>query len=191
MTNPQEKQRLLFDQVFAIWLINEVGDPDTVNYLPVAIEKGFSSIAEWRLATALKLGLDSKIWFLENIDNPIEVLPKVKVGPYKGWSQFFDNKLETSFEEALEIPEFYEWCKQHDRIPKIAEHFPAPTTIILLRKENGDLLHIEGGHRMCALAYAKKSGIQLPDIQVNAAIADINNEELEILQKFLHQGTDK
>ncbi len=181
----------MFDQVFAIWLINEVGDPNDMNYLPVAMEKGFNSISEWRLATALRQGLDSKIWFLENIENPIELLPKIKVGPYKGWSLFFENKLETSYEEALEIPEFFEWCKEHNRIPNIAEHFPTPTTIILLRKENGDLLHIEGGHRICALAYANKMGIQLPDIQVNAAIADVSNEDVEKLIQFLHQGTDR
>lgn len=184
------EQRLTFDQVFAIWLVNEVGNPEEVNYLPVAQEKGFDSVVEWRLSTALKLGLNTKEWFLSEVAAPEEVLPKIIIGPFKGWSQFFDNKFNTSFSEALEIPEFLKWCEGHDRIPQIAEHFPTPTTIILLRKQNGDLIHIEGGHRICAYAYAAKIGKPI-EASVTAAIANVSDEEIEKLLLLLEEGTDK
>lgn len=174
------QQRLMFDQVFAIWLVNEVGNPEEGNYLSVAEEKGFSSVVEWRLDMALKFKLNTKEWFLTEIADPAETLPRIVIGPFKGWSKFFDNKLETTFEQALEIPEFYEWCVQHDRIPKIADHFPIPTTLILLRKPNGQLLHIEGGHRICAFSFAKKNGKAI-NAEITAAIANITEDELAAL----------
>jgi hypothetical protein len=184
------QQLLTFDQVFAIWLINEVGNPGEVNRLPLAIEKGFNSVSEWRLNTALRLGLDKKEWYLTEIENPKETLPKIIIGPYQGWSKYFDNKLNTSFEQASQIPEFFEWCKSHDKIPKIAEDFPSPTTIILFRKSNGEYISIEGGHRICAVAYANKMNIPL-DIKISAAVADISDDEIESLIEFLKQGTNK
>lgn len=184
------EQLLTFDQVFAIWLINEVGNPGEVNLLPLANDKGFDSVSEWRLNTALRLGLDKKEWSLIEIENPTKVLPNILVGPYQGWSKFFDNKLTTSFLDALEIPEFFQWCKGHNRIPTIAENFPTPTTIILFRKSNGDFIHIEGGHRICAVAYANKVGMNL-DIKISAAVADISDEEIEKLIQFLKAGTNK
>ncbi len=184
------EQLLTFDQVFAIWLINEVGNPGEVNYLPTAEEKGFSSVSEWRLNTALRLGLDKKEWTLVEIDKPTETLPQIIVGPYQGWSKFFENKLTTSFKDALEIPEFFAWCKDYDRIPKIANEFPTPATLILFKKPNGQFIHIEGGHRICAVTYAQKLGNNL-DIKISAAVADITNDEVEGLIKFLKAGTNK
>lgn len=187
-----ENKKITFDEVFKIWLDAEVSQIEGRNILDVAKNKGFKSIAEWRLATALRLGMDSKEWTLEVVDNPNEFLPNVIVGPYQGWSVFFENKLDTSFAQALEIPEFLEWCKTHDRIIPISENFPQGTTLILLRKENGDLIHIEGGHRICAVAYAQKIGNPIEFIKpVTAAIATISNEEIENLISFLKHGTFK
>ncbi|MBP7843105.1 hypothetical protein KA017_03820 [Candidatus Woesebacteria bacterium] len=184
------EQLLTFDQVFAIWLINEVGNPGEVNLLPLANDKGFDSVSEWRLNTALRLGLDKKEWSLIEIEQPTENLPKIIVGPYQGWSKFFENKLTTSFLDALELPEFFQWCKEHDRIPNIAENFPTPTTLILLQKSNGEYICIEGGHRVCAVAYANKIGMNL-DIKISAAVADISDDEIEKLIQFLKDGTNK
>lgn len=186
-----------FDEVFKIWLDAEVLQIEGRNILPVAKSKGFNSIVEWRLSTALRLGMDTKEWTLETIENPNETIPKIIIGPYKGWSLFFENRLETSFTQALEIPEFFEWCQTHDRIVPIANNFPIPTTFILFRKTNGDLIHIEGGHRLCAVAYREKIGqpIKLVDSVnhslVTAAIAAIGGDEITGLIKFLEQGTAK
>src|SRR6185436_17868086 len=91
--------------------------------------------------------------------DPGETLPKIIIGPYPGWQQFITNKrLFTTFAQAVEIPEFFDWCKNHDRVVPLSQNFPLPTTLILFRKENGGLIHIEGGHRICAVAYANKIG---------------------------------
>ena len=188
-----------FDEVFKIWLDNEVTAVEGRDLLPLAQSKGFTSITEWRLANALRFGLDKLQWSLEIIDNPAEVLPNVIIGPYKGWSiqndvKFFDNQLNTTFAQALEIPDFFDFCNTHDRIVPLAKKFPLPTSIILVRKSSGELIHIEGGHRMCAVAYAQK--IDKPiDFEnkppVSAAIADITDEQFEFIKQFAKQGTDK
>ncbi len=186
--------QIRFDDVFKIWLDAEVGQVEGKDILPTAKSKGYDSISEWRLSSALRLGMDKKTWSLESIVDPNAVLPKIIIGPYQGWSKFFDNKLTTSFESALENKEFFDWCSSHDRIIPLSKNFPLPTTIILFRKENGDLIHIEGGHRICAVAYKKKIGSPIvfdsPD-SVTAAIAPIGDGEIENLETFLKIGTSK
>jgi len=57
--------QVTFDQVFKIWLDSEAEQIESRDLLPVAKSKGFNSVAEWRLATALRLGMDTKQWTLE------------------------------------------------------------------------------------------------------------------------------
>ncbi len=185
---------LSFDEVFKVWLDNEIGQVGGRDLLPVAKAKGFSTVIEWRLASALRLGLNDIVWSLESIEQPQLVLPSVIIGPYKGWSQFFKNELQTTFAQALEIPEFLSWCHTHDRVIPLSRRFPMPTTLILLRKGNGDLIHVEGGHRMCAVAYAQKMGqpIQFPaEPVVFAAIASVEDAGIPKLLDFLSKGSDK
>jgi hypothetical protein len=189
-----EQTPTTFDHVFKTWLENELEPTDARDILKLARSKKFNSIAEWRLATAMRLGLDRKDWFVSEIENPNDALPKVIIGPFKGWSIHFENKLTTSFEQALEIDAFFQWCQGHNRIPRIAQDFPLPTQVILLQKPNGDLIHIEGGHRICAVAYAKKIGKPIDFAgkpPVTAAIAQVTEEEIATLQDFLKRGTDK
>ena len=190
-------ETITFDQVFNLWLENEIDQIDqaeTRGTLEIAKAKGFSSIAEWRLQTALRLGMDKKIWTLETIDHPNEALPNIIIGPYQGWSRFFDNRLETTFVQALEIPEFFDWCKTHDRIIPISINFPLPTSVILFRKPGGSLIHIEGGHRICAVAYRRKIGQPIDFAgkpAVKAAIAPVDEPEIGKMLEFLKRGTGK
>ncbi len=187
------KQNILFDEVFKIWLDIEIEKTEGRDLLPVAKEKGFTSVTEWRMNTALKLEMDKKEWYLEDIPSPAEFLPKIIIGPFQGWQRLIEKKLEISFEQAMEIPEFFEWCQTHDRIVPIAEHFPLPTTIILYRKPDGNLIHVEGGHRICAVAYANKIGkpIDFSKGKVTAAIADITDDDISKMLAFLNRGTHK
>jgi hypothetical protein len=140
------------------------------------------------------MGLDRKSWILQVIPEPGKTLPEIIVGPYKGWSLFFDNQLNTTFAKALEIPEFFQWCKTHDRIIPLSQHFPLPTNLILLRSPEGKLIHIEGGHRICAAAYGQKLGepIQFDSNRpVSAAVAEVTLEEIQYLINLIPQGTDK
>jgi hypothetical protein len=186
-------KQLTFDEVFLIWLKAEIEQIEGRDILSVAKDKGFNSIVEWRLATALRLGLDTKEWHWETFNNPAEQLPDIIIGPYQGWSKFFDNKIDTTFAQALEIPEFFEWCKTHDRVVPLSQNFPLSTTIILFRLPNGQLIHIEGGHRICAAAYANKIGqpINFSNRKVTAAIADVGLEEIPKLIEFMTKGTFK
>lgn len=186
-------KQINFDEVFLIWLAAEVYQIDGRDLLSLAKSKGFNSIAEWRLNTALKLGLDKLNWSTEYLTNPNQTLPNIIVGPYQGWSKFFDNQLTTSFRQALEIPKFFEWCNSHDRINPISENFPKPCSLICLRTNDGRLIHIEGGHRICAAAYAEKIGkpISFTDQDISIAVANISNEQIDKLKIFLKEGTSK
>jgi hypothetical protein len=189
-----DKKLITFDEVFKIWLDAEVMQIEARDLLPVAKSKGFTSIAEYRLATALRLGMDTNEWTLETIDNPGEVFPNIIIGPYQGWSKFFENRMTTTFAQALEMPAFLEWCHTHDRIVPLSKNFPLPTRVILFRKKTGELVHVEGGHRICAVAYANKLGTPI-DFEnkppVSAAIAPIKDEEIPHLIEFLKRGTFK
>ena len=72
---------LTFDEVFKIWIDAEVGRVEGTDILPVAKAKGFDSIVEWRLASALRLGLDKREWTLETLEHPNDTLPYVIIGP--------------------------------------------------------------------------------------------------------------
>jgi hypothetical protein len=184
---------ITFDHVFKSWVENELEPSNERDILALAKSKGFGSISEWRLTTALRLGLDKKEWVVKKFNDPNTELPKMIIGPYKGWSQFFDNQIKTSFEEALEIPEFFSWCQSHNRIPNIAKHFPTPTTLILFETTSGRYIHIEGGHRICAAAYAKKikTPIKFTLNSVQAFVTTISDKEIDNLKKFLDRGTNK
>lgn len=186
-------KQINFDEVFLIWLAAEVYQIEGRDILSVAKTKGFNSISEWRLNTALKLGLDKLSWSTEFITNPNHALPEIIVGPYQGWSKFFDNQLETSFKDALEISEFFSWVKTHDRIIPITNNFPKPSSIICLRRSDGRLIHIEGGHRICAVAYAAKIGqpLNLSDSDISLAVATISDEDILKLKSLLKAGTTK
>ena len=184
---------LTFDEVFKIWIDAEVGRVEGTDILPVAKAKGFDSIVEWRLASALRLGLDKREWTLETLEHPNDTLPYVIIGPYQGWSVHFENKLRTSFADALRIPAFFDWATNNERIRNIAAHFPTANTFILFRKPDGTLIHIEGGHRMCAVAYMQHTGmpIDFSQYQILAAIAPLTDSELPLLQDFLRLGTNR
>ncbi len=189
------KQILTFDQVFHFWMEEELKPHKNRNVLEfVQKQKGFSSITEWRLNTALKLGLDKFKWNLISIKDPNKILPNVIVGPFKGWSMFFDNELKTSFKELVKIPGAQAWLKTHDRINPIMKNFPKSSTIILLQKPSGDFIHIEGGHRICAISYAQTLGKPISfgkERSIQAAVAKISNFEITKLKKLLKQGTNK
>lgn len=187
------EKSLTFDQVFKIWIDAEIGQVEGVDVLPVARSKGFTSITEWRLASALRMKLDAREWMLEEIVDPNETIPNVIIGPYQGWSLHFENKIDTSFASALQNETFVNWVKGNERIMRIADNFPATTTFIVFRKPDGTLIHIEGGHRMCALAYQKHIGapIDFSNRTVFAAIASLHDSELPLLQEFLRVGTNK
>ncbi|MBP9686365.1 MAG: hypothetical protein KBD66_01025 [Candidatus Doudnabacteria bacterium] len=187
------RKPLTFDEVFKIWIDAEVGQVERTNILPVAKAKGFDSIVKWRLASALRLGLDKREWTLETLEHPNDTLPHVVIGPYQGWSVHFENTLHTSFAEALRIPTFLGWVTANERIMNITAHFPTTNTFILFRKPDGTLIHIEGGHRMCATAYMQhiRTPINFSNRTTLAAVTHIAESELPLLHEFLKLGTNK
>jgi hypothetical protein len=180
----------IFDQVFTKWLSAETEHPELVNYLPIAEEKGFNSVAEWRLATAKRLYLDTKEWQEIEIVDPQAFVPDIIIGPYLGWSMFLDDEVKTSFKDALDMEDFYAWVEAHDRIPKIAHNLPLTTHVILLKTTAGAYIHIEGGHRICAFSYAVKNNLSV-NTKFTASVAAIPDEERRNLTTFLTTGTQK
>lgn len=75
---------ITFDDVFLYWLQVETNQIEGRDILSVAKQKGFNTIAEWRLMTAKRLGLDTKEWQEEIISDPEITIPKIIVGPYQG-----------------------------------------------------------------------------------------------------------
>ncbi len=76
-----DRKDITFDQVFKIWFDSEIEQLENRVLLPVAKARGFNSIVEWRLTTAIRLGMDTKQWSLQKIDNPEDFFTK-----YYCWS---------------------------------------------------------------------------------------------------------
>ncbi len=187
-------QNISYSDVLKIWVDNETLNTRAADILKLAQQKGFASIAEWRSDIAVRLGMDRQKWSLQEIADPSTTLPSIIIGPYPGWSKFIDNHLHTSFAQALKTsPQFREWCSTHDRIIPLAKDFPKSTTLILYQAHDGRLIHLEGGHRICTVAYQKVIGrpIVFTGRSVYAAVATITDADLEMLHKLLWKGTNK
>jgi hypothetical protein len=180
-----------FDHLFAYWIQEELKTP---NLIEVAKSKGYNNISQWRLDTAIRLGLPEKRWQIIEVLDYMQIVPNIIIGPFQGWNALIpkDQQLTISFAEALNNnEEFYTWVLSNQRIIDIQENYPPAATFIVFKlKESGRYIHIEGGHRICAIALSAKQGREVRT-KVNLAMAEIDSIEVPKLHHFLLDGTFK
>lgn len=179
-----------WEEVFASWKAREGSDPA---WQKVAIEvKGWPDWESWRRNSAEMLKADKRSWTIYRFDNPLKEIPEMLAGPYTGWQSRHPQTNSFSFADLLEVPEQYEFWRNHAKIKDLLASFPAATEFIgLIRRDIGKVVCLEGHHRAVAVALAAREGLpldfgsELPRI----ALAELPVEEAVLLEQALRRGS--
>lgn len=179
-----------WEKVFNGWREREANDP---GWIRVATEKGWLDWESWRKNTASQIGAEGRSWQIFEFTNPLAEIPAMLVGPYTGWQSRLPEKNIMTFNDLVQIPEQYEWLKNHDKVKSMIANFPAPTEFIgLIREDNGKIVCLEGHHRAAAVALAKKDGQPINfKSPIRIALAKLPKEELALLDEILARGSSK
>lgn len=177
-------------KVFEEWRSREASNPGWVR---TATEiKGWSDWESWRKFTAAQIGAEKRSWKIYEFTDPINDIPAMLVGPYGGWQEKLPEKNKNSFEELLDIPQNYEFFKNHSGVTALINDFPCPTEFIgLIREDNEKVVCLEGHHRATAMTLAKKEGRKINCENIRIALARLPKDECQILDEVLRRGTSK
>jgi hypothetical protein len=177
-------------EIFEGWRSREANNP---GWIRLATEiKGWPDWESWRRFSASQIGAENRLWKLYEFTNPMNDIPEMLVGPYGGWQSKLPEKNKYSFKELLDIPENYEFFKNHSAVRSLLKNFPCPTEFIgLVREDNEKIVCLEGHHRATAVALAKKDGIKIVCENIRIALARLPKDECSILDEVLRRGTSK
>ena len=181
-----------WEQVFESWRKREADNP---GWIKTATKiKGWPDWESWRSFTATQFGADKLKWAIYKVDEPLEEIPKMLVGPYAGWQSALPGKNTFSFRDLLEIPESYDKFSNHKTVLSIMNNFPFDTEFIgLLREDNQKIVCIEGHHRAVAVTLAKKlnKNIDLSQAKITIALAYLPEKSVYLLDETLRRGSSK
>ena len=184
-------KKTTWSDVFADWQEREATNPDWVT---LAKEKGWSDWKSWRLHTADQLDAKNREWSLFQFDDPIAKIPKILMGPYKGWQSRSTEPNTASFFDLLSIPANYQHFLQCEPVIEMRQDLPFATTLIGLRDtESGNIICLDGHHRCTAITIASMDGQQFDfsNAPITIALCDITKKDLPILDTILSNGTEK
>lgn len=181
-----------WEEVFAGWKEREGSNPAWIE--AATRVKGWPDWESWRGFTAAQLKVAERKWQIFDVEEPVNEIPKMLIGPFTAWQTRVSDKNKTSFEEMLVIPEQLDFFSDHDLILSLLQAFPFPTELIgLIRKDIGDIICIDGHHRATALALAKKEGRQIDfgTTPMTLALAELSAEESVLIAEVLKRGSAK
>ena len=183
-------KEITWAEVFEGWRNREAMHP---GWIRTATEiKGWPNWESWRKFTASQIGAESRLWKLYEFTDPMDDISKMLVGPYGGWQSKSPEKNKYSFEELLDIPENYEFFKNHSVVSSLLKGFPCPTEFIgLAREDNSKIVCLEGHHRATAVALAKKEGGKISCGNIRIALAQLPKNECSVLDAALRRGSSK
>lgn len=176
-------------EIFATWKSREGAN---LAWTKVATEvKGWPDWESWRMFTAEQLGLPKRSWSVFSVDDPMTEIPNWLVGPYTGWQSRLPAPNVHTFAEMAAMPEQAKHFSDHSAIKSLRQAFPAETQFIALRRPDGRIILLEGHHRAMAIALAAKDDQAIHFGQVRAVIADLSDDEQELLDEVLARGSAK
>ena len=181
------ENKTTWDNVFQAWLKRE---GTKKNWQQLAKEKGWQSWQEWREAWVNNFAAQEREWLRYTISDPIQTVPRFRVGPTQSWQNNFPEteRNKHTFATLVErVP--YE---RNGNIRSILENFPEPTEFIGVYLPDKSIVIIEGHHRATALAVAAKqrkdiSFTQLPTV----ALTIFKENEEQLLEAMLKRGSTK
>lgn len=180
-----------WQEVFNGWREREANDPGWINCATKI--KGWPDWESWRGFTASQIKAEQRKWQIFEFTEPINEIPAMLVGPYSGWQARLPEKNKLSFEDLINIPEQYEFFKNHDKVRSMMGNFPENSQFIgFLFQDSGKIVCLEGHHRAVAVALAKKQN-QSIDFKgkITIALTELPAEEVSLLDQVLARGTSK
>lgn len=163
-----------------------------LSWQQVAREKGWPDWESWRRNSLAPMKPEMLSWEMFEFDNPMEEIPAMVMGPYKAWQKGIEEKNKLTFTEFLEIPAEYERFVRHIGVLERMNDFPDTSMIGVIRPDNGKLVCIEGHHRACAVALAKKLEKEIIfKNPIRIAVAKLPPGGEVALDQMLARGTEK
>lgn len=177
-----------WEEVFAVWKAHEGADPVWQEF--ARKEKGWDSWAQWRSYQASHFEAATRTWMLYEIENPNELIPKFRLGPFHGWQKHYEEKNIYTFEDL--VRDHYEWVSQNIGVRSRMKAFPQNTQCIGLYIEQDDTIVLyEGHHRAAAVALAVHDGTPI-SFQTNPTIAltSIQGDARALLDRLLTEKSE-
>ena len=147
-----------WEEVFLEWYKNEGTNP---NWIKLAQDRGHASWADWRInGYARRFACAQADWALYEIIDPAAVVSGWYGGPFRTWiEKWYNGGKAKTFSELADLPTI----ASHAGIRSRIENYPVDSAISALELPDGRVFVIEGMHRACALALAKKEGKPTPE----------------------------
>lgn len=162
-----QEQEISWDRIFSDWCVRETGED--WGWESVWQEHGFDNWADWRMTYVERFGLLDRAWNLYHIEQPLDFVPNMYVGAYKGWQQYGpDGQGKVRFAELQHI-------EDNLKVMKILQNFPKQTTMIGI-KFGETYCVFEGTHRAAAIALAVRQG-QSIDTKIQIALTEFRSGE--------------
>jgi len=179
-----------WEEVFAGWAESEENNPAWKEC--ATAKKGWADWRSWRGHTAAQLKLADRNWALYEFDDPISEIPSLLVGPFTSWQARLRTSNQETFQDLLASPENLIWADDYDVIKQIRDNLPFDTTVIgLQRADTGQIVLVEGHHRVTAIALSsvKEDEVDFTKTRVRIALATLEESELHLLDNALRQGS--
>lgn len=185
MKNLKLLQLTTWKKIFQTWKKQEGSNPDWQN---VAIQNGWNSWDEWRSNSVSMFDAQNREWHEYEIEQPLDTIPDIFVGPYKSWQKHFDKSLVKTFKNLAE--EKTEWVQTELKNYRI-DVFPAKSILIGVFIEELDRMYlIEGHHRASYIALSKLEGKDVQFTQnPTIAVTTMKQSEMALLEQMLEVGT--
>ncbi len=180
-----------FEELFDEWRKNEAKNPDWIHCATDV--KGWPDWESWRRNTLSLFGAEKRQWKIYSIDDQMEFIPKMLMGPFNGWQAKVPEHNKYSFEEMLALPENLEFYSHHGKVLDMIKNFPAQALFTgVIREKLGKVVCIEGHHRATAISLAKVLYQKIEFGQkLHIALTTISEDEDGIFDYMQEIGTSK
>jgi len=177
------KQNVTWDGVWNIWKAYEGSDPVWQRF--AVKEKGFESWDAWRRYQISFLKPETLQWCLYKIKKPMEFIPSMRLGPFRGWQKHFVEKNVKTFADLVD--EQYDWVKENVGVKNRLENFPQKTQFIALYLKDEDVyVMYEGHHRATAISLAVNDGVDIDFTSLpTLAVAEIEYGGKRLMNRLL------
>ncbi|MBI5369743.1 alpha/beta fold hydrolase [Candidatus Uhrbacteria bacterium] len=172
-----------WDEVFEVWRASEGSDPV---WQELAKKKGWDSWEAWRGNQVAIFGADKRRWTLYEITEPNVIIPAMRIGPFKGWQEHFQEKNRHTFEDL--VREQTSWVASNVGVRARLASFPPRTQFIgLFVKQDQTIVLFEGHHRAAAIALAVAQGQPIVfDALPTIALTEYEGDIQPILDQMLN-----
>ena len=176
-----------WDNVWQAWLEREGTRED---WQQVSKEKGWQSWEEWRDAWVGNFAAQTRRWLRYTILNPLETVPKFRVGPTQSWQKNFPEHERNKHTFATLVQRVS--YDTNGKVHGILENFPDSTEFIGIVMPDKSIVDIEGHHRATALAIAAQQGKEITFREFpTIALTPFQDGEETLLDAMLARGSTK